>query len=159
MSLSSDRLSRREALQRELAELENETEGDVDAIVSDAEQAVMKTAETSTKGVDEATETLAQAEQDIAESVEVESEKAAKELGRPDLADEIADRLFQRIEERGLLPSPAPSSVPEAEQVAEGEAEKVESSPAQAQAAVGSTVEEDSPPEPQHWFYRRRFKR
>jgi len=143
------------ALQDELAELENESAGDVDQVIGSAEEAVLSTAETSTKGVEEATETLAQAEQDIAEAVEKESESAAKELGRPELADEIADRLFQRIEERGLLPAPSSQSIPEAEQVAEEPTEAVESAPAQAEA----TVEEDMPPEPQHWFYRKRFKR
>ena len=154
MSLSTDRISRMKALQDELAELENDASGDVEQAIGDAEEAVLATAENASKGTESATETLAQAEEEIAASVEQESEAAAKELGRPELADEIADRLFQRIEERGLLPAPSSPPIAEAEQVAEKPAEAMESAPAQAQA----TVEEDTPPEPQHWFYRKRFR-
>jgi len=147
-----------EALQKELAELENETTGDVDAVIGGAEENVLKQAESSSKGVEEATETLAQAEQEISESVEKEAESAANELGRPELADEIADRLFQRIEERGLLTPSAPQPSPEAEPAPEDATETVEKAPGEAQAAVAETAEQDTPPEPQHWFYRKRFR-
>jgi len=144
-----------EQLRSELAELEGESASEVDSVLTDAEEAVAETAEASIQGTEEATETLIQASEEVAESIEQESESAAEELGHPELADRIADRLFQRMDERGLLPTNSSSPIPEAEHVAEEPAKEVESAPAQAE----TTVEEDTPPEPQHWFYKKRVRR
>lgn len=136
-------------LQAELDELMNSAEEEVTESLSEAEDSVEEVADTVNEEAKEAHETVNEAEQEVHEAVEETANETAEELGHPELAEEIADHLFRKLEEAGKLPHQHHSPA-----APEGVESGIEEAAPVVQEA--ETVVRDTPPEPQHWYYRKR---
>lgn len=148
MASKAERISQ---LQAELDELMNSAEEEVSESLSDAEEEVTEVADTVNDETKEAHESVAEAEHEVEQAVEETAQETAEELGHPELVNQIADELFRRMEEAGKLPHQQSHSAPE----------RVEADIETAAPVVPEAQEEvqevrDTPPEPQHWYYRKR---
>lgn len=116
----------------------------VDEAMTDAVESVTEVAENVNEDVQSGDTSVKEGTQEIETAVRETAADTSEEVHGAASADDIADALFRRLRDEGLLPpSKDGTSSP---------ATEAETKAAPAEAEVTQEVERK--PEPTHWFYR-----
>ena len=144
----SEKQSRIDELRRELEELESETVESDEAVVDDAVEAAADVVDDIQETAAEGAETVEEAAQQVEDVVEEIAEEAAADASLS--KEEMFDYIMGRLQTEGHLQNTH-------ETPAQVESEVLETAPVQPETVgVDTTSSPDTPPQPEHWWFRNR---